>query len=173
MPLFHSNRDARMMRHFAEEVVTDIIGVQVAVFKLDIQGNTPDMYGDDSDRRYFEGLLIPALVSYQERNYMESETGQDYTQACDFGFVRETLKDADIFVEVGDIIEYNNEYWEVDTIQQNQFFGGKNPDHSFAGSGWGSNVSVVASSHLARLSKINIVPYRTRHDSTDMTAMNG
>jgi hypothetical protein len=70
------------------------------------------------------------------------------------------LKELDIFIEVGDVLEYNGDYWEIDAIQENQFFGGKNPDYSFATERWGHNVSIIANTHLTRRSRIQIEEFR-------------
>ena len=55
---------------------------------------------------------------------------------------------------------YNGDFWEVDSIQENQFFGGKNPDYAFSGEKWGQNISIVANTHLTRRSRIHIEEFR-------------
>ena len=70
------------------------------------------------------------------------------------------LKNVELFVEVGDVIEYNGEWWEVDSVQENQYFGGKNPDYAFSGEKWGHNVSIIAATHLTRRSRIHIEEVR-------------
>ena len=52
-----------------------------------------------------------------------------------------------VVVEVGDIIEWNYAYFEVDTINENKLIGG-NVEQNF---------DVVASAHMTRQSKLNIV----------------
>ena len=51
-----------------------------------------------------------------------------------------------------------------------QYFGGKNPDYSFATEKWGHNVSIIANTHLTRRSRIHIDEFRPEivRDSNDL-----
>ena len=160
MPLFHGSRDAGLVHKFNMELVNDIIDTEVAVYKLSLENTKTNIYNESDKKIYYSPVMMPALIDYQEQTYEGTEFGQDYTQLCNFGFIRELLKENELFVEVGDVIEYNGEYWEVDAIQENQFFGGKNPDYSFATERWGHNVSIIANTHLTRRSRINIEEFR-------------
>ena len=42
--------------------------------------------------------------------------------------MRDTLKDdKDILPEIGDVVLYDNEYFMVDIVRENEYFAGKNP----------------------------------------------
>lgn len=160
MPLFHGSRDAGLIHKFNMELVNDIIDTEVAIYKLSLEDTKTNIYNESDKKIYYSPIKISALIDYQAQTYEGNEFGQDYQQACNFGFVREYLKEASILVEVGDVIEYNGEWWEVDGIQETQYFGGKNPDYSFAGEKWGHNVSIIASTHLTRRSRIHVEEFR-------------
>ena len=160
MPLFHGQRDASLINKLTTELIVDIVDTEVGLYKLSIQDTKTNIYNESDRKVYYAPIKIPALIEYQPKNYEGTDFGQDYTQLCTFAFIREFLKDLEIFVEVGDVIEYNGEWWEVDAIQENQFFGGKNPDYSFATERWGHNVSIVATTHLTRRSRIHIEEFR-------------
>ena len=160
MPLFHGQRDAGLVHKFNMELITDIIDTEVAVYKLSIPDTKTNIYNESDKKVYNSPVKISALINRQPQTYEGSEFGQDYNQVCDFAFIRELLKDYDLFVEVGDVVEYNGEWWEIDAIQENQYFGGKNPDYSFATERWGHNVSIIANTHLTRRSRIHIEEFR-------------
>ena len=160
MPLFHGTRDAGLVHKFNMELIADIIDTEVAIYKLSIQDAKTNLYNESDKKIYHSPVKISALIDRQPQTYEGTEFGQDYTQVCNFGFIREYLKQYSIFVEVGDVIEYNGEWWEIDEIQENQFFGGKNPDYSFATERWGHNVSIIANTHLTRRSRIHIEEFR-------------
>jgi len=160
MPLFHGQRDAGLIHKFNMELINDIIDTEVAVYKLSLQDTKTNIYNESDKKIYHSPIKIPALIDYQPQTYEGNEFGQDYQQSATFGFIREYLKSVDIFIEVGDVIEYNGEWWEIDAIQENQFFGGKNPDYSFATERWGHNVSIIATTHLTRRSRIHIEEFR-------------
>ena len=161
MPLFHGQRDAGLVHKFNMELIVDIIDTEVAVYKLSIENTKTNLYNESDKKVYYSAIKVPALIDYQPQTYEGTEFGQDFQQTSNFAFIREYLKAVDIFIEVGDVIEYNGEWWEVDAVQENQFFGGKNPDYSFATERWGHNVSIVANTHLTRRSRINIEEFRS------------
>lgn len=161
MPLFHGKRDASLVHRINMELVVDIIDTEVAIYKLSLENTKTNIY-DESDKKIYNlPVKLPALITRDQQSFEGTEFGQDYTQPCTFGFIREYLKQVDIYVEVGDVIEYNGEYWEVDGVVENQYFGGKNPDYSFATERWGHNVSIIANTHLTRRSRIHVEEVRT------------
>jgi hypothetical protein len=161
MPLFHGQRDASLVHKLNTELIVDIIDTEVALYKLSLQQTKTNIY-DESDKKIYNiPIKIPSIINRQPQTFEGTEFGQDYTQVSDFGFIRELLKEYETYVEVGDVIEYNGEYWEVDSIQENQYFGGKNPDYSFATERWGHNVSIIANTHLTRRSRIHIEDVRS------------
>lgn len=170
MPLFHSIRDAAMIQRFNKELIIDIIDTEVAIYKLSLHDTKTNVYDESDTKVYSHPIKISALINRQPQIFEGTETGQDYTQPCDFGFIRETLKDINIYIEVGDLIEYNGEWWEVDGILENQYWGGKNPDYSFATERWGYNVSIIANTHLTRRSRVNVEEIRsaTRTDENNL-----
>jgi len=160
MPLFHGTRDAGLVHKFNMELVADVIDTEVAVYKLSLENTKTNLYNESDKKVYHSPVKMVALIAREAQAYEGTEFGQDYQQSCTFSFIREYLKELDLFVEVGDVIEYNGEWWEVDQVQENQYFGGKNPDYSFATDKWGHNVSIIASTHLTRRSRIQIEEFR-------------
>lgn len=161
MPLFHGQRDAALVHKFNMELIVDIIDTEVGLYKLSLENTKTNIYDESDKKIYLQPIKIPALINRQEQTFEGTEFGQDYTQSSEFGFIREYLKAAETYVEVGDVIEYNGEWWEVDGVLENQYFGGKNPDYSFATERWGHNVSIIASTHLTRRSRIHVEEVRS------------
>lgn len=160
MPLFHGTRDAGLVHKFNMELIADIIDTEVAVYKLSLENTKTNLYNESDKKVYHSPVKVSALIAREVQTYEGTEFGQDYQQTANFAFIREMLKDVEIFIEVGDVIEYNGEWWEIDQVQENQYFGGKNPDYSFAGINWGHNVSIIAITHLTRRSRIHIEEFR-------------
>ena len=93
------------------------------MYKLSIQDTKTNIYNESDRKVYYAPIKIPALIEYQPKNYEGTDFGQDYTQLCTFAFIREFLKEIRTLIEVGDAIEYNGEWWEIDGVQENEFFG--------------------------------------------------
>jgi len=160
MPLFHGQRDAGLIHKLNVELINDIIDTEVAIYKLSLKDTKANLYNESDRKVYHSPVKIPALIAREAQSYEGNEFGQDYQQTATFSFIREYLKQVEIFIEVGDVIEYNGEWWEIDGVQENQYFGGKNPDYSFATEKWGHNVSIIATTHLTRRSRIHIEEFR-------------
>lgn len=157
MALFSGQRDASLIRHLNKELINNIMDINVAYFKLAINNLNVNPYGETEDGNlvFYEPLLIPCIITYDEQSYNEEDHGQDLTQAITFAFLRDTLTELNLVPEVGDIVEYNNEYWEIDNKIIKQFWGGKNPETSYAGEEHGYNVSIRLGGHLTRKSRIS------------------
>ena len=64
-------------------------------------------------------------------------------------------QEADVFLEIGDVIFWDNMYCEIDTVSSGQYLFGKNPDTDSLGGTHGASWSVVVETHEMRRSKIN------------------
>jgi hypothetical protein len=168
MALFGQQRDISMFRHVNRELMHKIISQQVVFYKYKV-GETPvNMYGESSEGRYFvDPVLLFALIEPGEFDYPESELGVDFNWSVTFKFLRDDLVDSQTFPEVGDIIMYQNGYWEIDNVNTTQFFVGKNPQYPYldaAGNNpyetdlgeFGYNVSVICTCHYTPSDRINI-----------------
>lgn len=168
MALFGQQRDISMFRHVNRELMHKIISQQVVFYKYKV-GETPvNMYGESSEGRYFvDPVLLFALIEPGEFDYPESELGVDFNWSVTFKFLRDDLVDSQTFPEVGDIIMYQNGYWEIDNVNTTQFFVGKNPQYPYldaAGNNpyetdlgeFGYNVSVICTCHYVPSDRLNL-----------------
>ena len=63
--------------------------------------------------------------------------------------------------QVGDIIEDRGRYFEVDNVNEIQFFLGKDKDYGKnVGAEFGRNISIQITSHLARVARLQIIKAR-------------
>jgi len=55
----------------------------------------------------------------------------------------------------------SEDYYEIDTIVENEFFFGKNPDYNYARSDkFGKSISIRCSAHLTRETKLGLTQFR-------------
>ena len=175
MALFASTRDFSMMRKVNRELMHDVISQQSAFYKYKIGDTKVNIYGEASGEKYFEGpFLFFCTVSRRDQEFPEDDKGVNFLQGIDFAFLRDDLVDNIYVPEVGDIVLYQESYYEIDDLIANQYFGGKNPDYPNKGSNgqanptnpglenFGANVSIVARTHYVPADKLNISPYKER-----------
>ena len=78
------------------------------------------------------------------------------SQACNFAFVRETIKDINLVIQVGDIFKWDASYWEVDSVNDEQYHMAHNPDTTTLGEDFGSSISILCKTHMARRSSLSL-----------------
>lgn len=165
MPLFGSGRDANFVRSINRELINKVIDNEVAVYKISREDTTSNIYGESPDKFYYQPVRVRALIDRQNRENTNENSVIDTERQISFGFIKDDLKDLGLLIEVGDIIEWNEEYFEVDISRGSQYWGLMNPstlkgnvekEHSIFGYG----VSVIAECHLTKQSRIQIVNSR-------------
>jgi hypothetical protein len=79
------------------------------------------------------------------------------------------LKDGNVFLEVGDIILYQEKYYGVDSTVSNQYFAGKDPSYPNNENPlnpgleeFGNNLSVLVYCYYTPSDKVNISQYKER-----------
>ena len=125
MPLFGGARDISLFRTMNKELINDIIQQEVGFYKFVLQDTVTNVYGEAENKVYYEPQLFPCLITREDQTWSETDFGPDSTQQFTFAFLRADLKEKQLIPEIGDIVLYNNNFFEFNNIIENQFFAGK------------------------------------------------
>ena len=108
-------------------------------------------------------MLIPSLITREDQAWNETDFGPDSTQQMTFAFLRATLVEKNLVPEIGDIVLYNNDYFEFNSIVENQFFTGKNPNYSMNEDtdNFGVSLSIICRASKSRIEQLKTVPFRS------------
>lgn len=156
MALFGGQRDADLFRKLNKELITDIIDTEVYYYKIILDDTKRNLYGEGKDKVYYNPIKIPTLVDRTNAEQIFDEFGSSYTRNVNFYFLRDTLVEKNVYPEVGDVIEWNDEQHIVDVTFTNQFFAGKNPETWDGGNTQGYNVSIICETHVAKKSQLKL-----------------
>ena len=76
--------------------------------------------------------------------------------------IRKDLEDKSILPEVGDIIQWQNDFYEVDTVRENRLFLGRDNKYNLSsyGSSYGGSLSIILDTHLTRADRVGISEVR-------------
>ena len=187
MALFGESRDISMFRHVNRELMGNIISQQVVYYKPDIQETVVNMYGEAAHEKFwYEPVLLNAIIERSDQTFPESDLGVDFMWGITFKFLRDDLLNklqdfnarsvygANLVPEVGDIVMYNQGYYEVDSTNANQYFAGKNPSYPYTDDNgdnplgnmeldqFGYSVSIICETHYVPADKLAISPYKER-----------
>jgi len=163
MALFGSKNDAAFINTINKELLNNIVEQTVVLFRANISSTNTDFYGETpTSKAFMRGVRINCLATKEEQSWEESEFGVDVNQSATFAFLKDMLITANVVVQVGDIINHDNGYWEINAVVENQYWGGKRSDDPNLNSG--ESISIIASAHLTRRSKLGIEEQSTEQD---------
>ena len=168
MAIFGSSRDVSFIRRLNRELMGNVITQQCAFYKYKLSETTINMYGEAAGGKFFDGpVLLNALITVNDNSSPTSDLGVDFNWPVNFSFLRDDLVDASVHPEVGDVILYQESYWEVDNTNTIQYFAGKDPDYPYNTNplnpgleNFGYNVSITCECHYIPADRVNII--RTR-----------
>jgi hypothetical protein len=168
MALFGGSRDISLFRTVNREMMGNIVTQQCAYYKFHLENTSTNIYGEASGGKYYIGpTLLNALIQRGDQSYVDTDMGLDIDWPVEFRFLRDDFVDANILSEVGDIIMYYDSYYEINQVNINQYFIGKDPAHPYATNplnpgleDFGYNVSVICKTHLILADLVNITKER-------------
>tara|TARA_A100001391_G_C4993132_1_gene258665 strand:- start:250 stop:735 length:486 start_codon:yes stop_codon:yes gene_type:complete len=156
---YYSQNDRDFMDRVNNELVGDltsnqdgIINQTIVIYQHSIQETKTNMYGEAAaGKLYKPGVQIAALITADDFDFNTDEFGPDLRQNATFAILRQSLIDADVRPELGDVIDWNLGHWEVSNMNENQLVGGD----------YNNNWSVVLSAFLIRRSNLQIERVRS------------
>ena len=160
MALFGGQRDAKFLAAINSELINAVIDTEIEFFKLVVDSSNSNIYGESESKSYYNSILIPCLITKDVKNSKMDDYGHTYSRSSKFAISRDILVKADFYPEVGDIVFWDNEYFELDNVDANQYFVGKNPETWPNGSDHGYSVSVVVDAHATRQTPQGILDIR-------------
>jgi len=151
MALFGSKRDIGTFKGITRELVENIISQQCGYYKIVLPETETNIYGESLQKYYVGPVLINCLIDRTDFTFTQGDFGTDLTRPVTFRFFKDHLVDAQVVPEVGDVVMYNEAYYLVDSMNQNQLIVGKDPDYSYSEGldNFGSSYSIILTCHYA------------------------
>jgi len=162
--LFGSSRDFNLMTKLSRELIKDVVEQEVLYHKISLEDTDVNLYGEAMQKSYFNAVKLNCLITRGDQIIDIQEFGPDLGREASFAFIRQDLVDASVVAEVGDILEWHNDFYEVDTVRENQLFVGRDSGYNLASyaNNFGSSISIIVDCHLTRADRVGIseVVYR-------------
>jgi hypothetical protein len=146
MPKFAVGRDIELFKSFAREVVDDVVENIAVLFKVNLNETKVNLYGEATNKTWYPGVELNVLINKSPNTAGYEGFGSDTSQNVEFRFDRWMLEEKNTYPEIGDIIFFDQSYYEIDNTTEVQFVGGL-PSNNF---------SVVCSTFMVRKSALNI-----------------
>jgi hypothetical protein len=160
--IFGSQRDFRLLVGINRELVSNVVEQEVLYYKHSTEQTQVNIYGEGMEKVFWSPVKFNCLIDRGDQQTTVDDFGPDSTRDTQFKFVRQDLKDANTFPEVGDIIQWNEDYYEVDNTTENQLFLGKDENYNLTSYGpdFGGTLSIICICHLTRADRVGVLRQR-------------
>ena len=148
-PFFIPQKEFDLINAMNEELIDDIVGQYVDVYKVNIENTNENVYGESTTKYYDVGFRVNCLIRFNPPEVEQfQEAGTDTTSTIDLMFQRNNLASGSLnfYPEAGDVCDWNDWYWEINGVTEPQLIGGH---PSF-------NHTIKATAHRSRLSSLQI-----------------
>mgnify|MGYP001469940051 FL=1 len=147
-PFFIPQKEFDLINQMNEELIDEIVGQSVDIYKINIENTEENLYGESTTKYYDVGFRVNCLILYNEPEITQDEFGTDLNASVEMYFQRENLSSGSLnfYPEIGDIVDWNDFYWEINGTTEPQLFAG-HPAFKH---------QIKATAHRARLSSLQI-----------------
>ena len=147
-PFFIPQKEFDLINSMNEELIDELVGQSVDIYKVNVDRTDENVYGESSTKYYDIGFRVNCLILYNEPTIEQDEFGSDLNSSIEMYFQRENLASGSLnfYPENGDIVDWNDFYWEINGTTEPQLFAG----HP------GFKHNIVATAHRSRLSSLQI-----------------
>ena len=147
-PFFIPQKEFDLINQMNEELIDEIVGQSVDIYKVNIDKTDDNVYGESTTKYYDIGFRVNCLIDYSEPEIIQDEFVADLNSNITMFFQRENLSSGSLnfYPEIGDIVDWNDYYWEINGTTEPQLFAG-HPNFKH---------NIVATAHRSRLSSLQI-----------------
>ena len=147
-PFFIPQKEFDLINQLNEELIDEIVGQSVDIYKINVENTEENLYGESTTKYYDVGFRVNCLILYNEPEITQDEFGTDLNASVEMYFQRENLSSGSLnyYPEIGDIVDWNDFYWEINGTTEPQLFAG-HPAFKH---------QIKATAHRARLSSLQI-----------------
>ena len=155
--LFGSKKDFNLLVHINRELLKDVIEQEILIYKMNLADTNTNIYGEAMQKTYLQPVKLNCLITRGDQVIDVDEFGPDLGRDASFALLKQDLVDISLVPEVGDIVMWHEDYYEVDTVKENELFYGRNNDYNVERTaGFGSSISIVLDTHLTRADRVGI-----------------
>ncbi len=126
MPIYYPETDVNTLKGISEQLVQRVMDVQVLLFKVNPQKMESNIYGQTKKKvfNYYPGIFIKCLV-FHNPHELSYDTTYNYKDYTTFKFLISSLQKLNVYPEIGDVIQWDNLFWEITKITQQQLIGNR------------------------------------------------
>ena len=150
--MFGRQRDVQLFNSVNQELIHDIIEQLVGYYKVVLNETPSNLYGEQQNKTYMGPVLLPCLLVRGGTTSETDQMGPDTFRELEVRLWRDDCISANVVPEIGDIVLWNNLYFEVDNVNENQLVVGKDPSYPYSEDvvEFGDSLSFILTFHFTR-----------------------
>lgn len=143
---FTSQRDYTTMLKINKELVNRVIDTNIVLYKLHQEQSTTNSYGESVNKVWYVGVVLPGLINRQPTQTTANMSTIDVEQTTEFAFLRTECAERNIYPEIGDIVHYHDDYFEINNVNEVQLYAGQ----------IAYNHQILCAAHLTRVTNLQL-----------------
>jgi len=151
MPKFLVGRDISFLRNVARELVDTVVENVCVLYKINLNDTKVNIYGEALNKTWHPGVELYVLINKEAQSAAYEGFGADTNQNIEFRFDRELCRERNAYPEIGDIIYFDDSYYEIDNTTEVQYLGGLPGTEEER-----RNLSIICSTFMVSKSNLNI-----------------
>jgi len=151
MPKFLVGRDISFLRNVARELVDTVVENVCVLYKINLNDTKVNIYGEALNKTWHPGVELYVLINKEAQSAAYDGFGPDTNQNIEFRFDRELCRERNAYPEIGDIIYFDDSYYEIDNTTEVQYLGGLPGTEEER-----RNLSIICSTFMVSKSNLNI-----------------
>lgn len=158
MALFGSLKDISIFKGISRELLENVISQAIGYYKYKLDDSSVNIYGEGTIKYFIGPILINCLIVRGDFIVDKNEISLEVKRDVTFKFLKYHLIQANVLPEIGDVIMYNEDYYHIDNVNENQLILGRDNDYAYETGleNFGNSYSIELTAHLSSQEALGI-----------------
>lgn len=160
MAYFGRSRDINMFSNINNELLGQVIEQKVGYYQVVLDETPSNLYGENQNKTFRGPVLLNCLLERGNTESSNDDFGVDTKRDLTVRLFKPHLISANIVPAIGDIILWNEDYYEIDNVNENQLIVGKDPNYAYTDANGipdaGISLSIILTCHYTRPERVGL-----------------